>query len=139
MNSQFLLPDVPYKPTLHPPISGQCNSINVTWSPPIPGALGDPVIGYVAQIAGADPKEEWINCSLRGTLRSRTCLFTHLEKDTTYRVRVFAKNKLGYSLPSIAKEISTKQAGTISLACQNFIKVFFFFNTIHQNYRAMIA
>lgn len=102
--------DVPYKPTLHPPISGQCNSINVTWSPPIPGALGDPVIGYVAQIAGADPKEEWINCSLRGTLRSRTCLFTHLEKHTTYRVRVFAKNKLGYSLPSIAKEISTKQA-----------------------------
>ena len=139
MNSQFLLPDVPYKPTLHPPISGQCNSINVTWNPPIPEALGDPVIGYVAQIAVADPKGEWINCSLRGTLRSRTCLFTHLEKDTTYRVRVFAKNKLGYSLPSIAKEISTKQAGTISLACQNFIKVLFFFNTIHQNYRAMIA
>ena len=97
------------------------------------------MIGYLAQIAVADPKEEWINCSLRGTLRSRTCQFTHLKKYTEYRVRVFAKNKLGYSLPSIAKKISTKQAGTISLACENFIKVLFFFNTIQQNYRAMIA
>ena len=131
--------DVPYKPTLHPLISGQCNSINVTWNPPIPGALGDPVIGYVAQIAVAGPKEEWINCSLYGTFRPRTCLFTHLEKFTMYRVRVFAKNKLGYSLPSIAEEIFTKQAGTISLAGESFMQVLVFFNTIQQNCRAMIT
>ena len=97
------------------------------------------MIGYVAQIAVAGPKEEWINCSLNGTFRPRTCLFTHLEKFTMYRVRVFAKNKLGYSLPSIAEEIFTKQAGTISLAGESFMQVLVFFNTIQQNCRAMIT
>ncbi|KAJ7350187.1 hypothetical protein OS493_037881 [Desmophyllum pertusum] len=49
--------DVPYQPILHQPILGECNSINITWSPPTREALGDPVTDYIAQIKRTGSKE----------------------------------------------------------------------------------
>ena len=125
--SLFLPSDVPYQPTLHPLILEECNSINVTWSPPIPGALGDPVIGYLAQITRAGPIEDWINCTSYAIAKPNTCLFAQLETHTRYQVRVIAENRLGYSLPSDIVEIFTNRAGTIPSKAVNFIRHYCFF------------
>ena len=105
--------DVPYEPILHQPILGQCNTVNITWSPPTREALGDPITSYVAQIRSSGAKEAWINCTYYHTSKLDSCLFTHLKKFTEYSVRVLARNKLGYSLPSNIENILTRQAGRI--------------------------
>ena len=105
--------DVPYQQVLHQPILGQCNTVNITWSPQTREALGDPVTSYVAQIRRACSEEAWINCTYYHTSKLDSCLFTHLKKFTEYSVRVLARNKLGYSLPSNIENILTNQAGRI--------------------------
>ncbi|XP_078372013.1 uncharacterized protein LOC144655597 [Oculina patagonica] len=99
--------DVPYEPTLHQAILGKCNSVNVTWSPPSRQALGDPVTNYLGQIRKVGAEKRWINCTSLDTPNSTSCLFTHLNKYTEYEVRVMARNKLGYSLPSEIVKVST--------------------------------
>lgn len=105
--------DVPYKPTLHQAILRECNSVKITWSPPLSQALGDPVTNYLAQIRKVGSKKPWINCTSFEMVLSTSCLFTHLKKRTEYEVRVMAKNKLGYSLPSEVSKVSTKEAGIL--------------------------
>ncbi|XP_078371879.1 receptor-type tyrosine-protein phosphatase F-like isoform X3 [Oculina patagonica] len=99
--------DVPYPPTIFQTDSAQCNSINITWSPPTQEALGGPVTDYLAQIKRNGSKDPWYNCSSFEALRSTSCLFANLKKDTYYEVRVMAENSVGYSLPS-HKLIKTK-------------------------------
>lgn len=55
---------------------------------------------YLAQIKINGSQDPWHNCSSSDTLPSTSCLFSGLEKDTVYEVRVMAKNRLGYGLPS---------------------------------------
>ncbi|KAJ7371966.1 hypothetical protein OS493_021392 [Desmophyllum pertusum] len=100
--------DVPYQPILHQPILGECNSINITWSPPTREALGDPVTDYIAQTKRTSFDGTWNNCTLFNISKSTSCLVTHLKKDTEYGVRVMAKNKIGYGLPSNISKVSTK-------------------------------
>ncbi|XP_078371996.1 uncharacterized protein LOC144655586 [Oculina patagonica] len=102
--------DVPYQPILHETILAECNSVNISWSPPTRPALGDPVTNYLAQIRRTGSKNPWINCTTFNILNSTSCLFTHLKKYTEYEVRVMAGNKLGYSLPSVVVKVSTKEA-----------------------------
>lgn len=98
-------------------ILGECNSVNVTWSPPTRHALGDPVTNYVAQTRRAKSEEPWVYCTPFNISNSTSCLFTGLtEKYTEYEVKVVAKNKLGYGLPSEIFKISTKGAGTLCYA-----------------------
>lgn len=104
------LVDAPYPPIMFQTDSGQCNSINITWSPPAQEALGGPVTDYLAQIKRNGSNDPWYNCSSSDTLESTFCLFTSLKKDTSYEVRVMAKNRVGYGLPS-HKIIKTKITG----------------------------
>ncbi|KAL9972475.1 hypothetical protein ACROYT_G018783 [Oculina patagonica] len=92
--------DVPYPPTMFQTDSGQCNSINIIWGPPTREALGGPVTDYLAQIKRNGSKSPWYNCSSFDALQSTSCLFSNLKKATFYEVRVMAKNRVGYSLPS---------------------------------------
>ena len=55
---------------------------------------------YLAQIKINGSQDPWHNCSSSDTLLSTSCLFTSLKKDMVYKIRVMAKNKLGYGLPS---------------------------------------
>lgn len=96
----FCLLDVPYRPTMIQTDSGQCNSINITWRPPTREALGGLVTDYLAQIKRKGSKHPWFNCSSFDAFRPTSCLFTNLKKDTYYEVRVMARNKVGYGLPS---------------------------------------
>lgn len=109
-----ILTDVPYEPILHQPILEQCNIINVSWSPPTREALGDPVTLYVPQIKMTESKGSWINCTRFSFLNPMSCLFTNSTQYTHYDVRVLAKNKIGYSLPSSVLQISTEEAGILS-------------------------
>jgi len=105
------LTDVPYQPTLRKAILEECNSVNVTWSPPAREALGDPVTSYLAQIRQSGSENPWMNCISLKNQQSTSCLFPHLEKYTDYEVRVLAKNKIGYSLPSEILRVSMKEPG----------------------------
>ena len=102
--------DVPYPPTVFQTDFAQCNSINISWGPPAREALGGPVTGYLVQIKERDSKGAWYNCSFPGTLRSKFCLITNLKKNTFYKIRVMAKNSIGYGLPSY-KVIKTENTG----------------------------
>ena len=102
---------MPYEPILHQPILGQCNIINVSWSPPTREALGDPVTLYVPQIKMTGSKGSWINCTSFSVLNPMSCQFTDSKHSKDYDVRVLAKNKIGYSLPSSVLTISTEEAG----------------------------
>ena len=106
-----LLTDVPYQPTLREAILEECNSVNVTWSPPTREALGDPVTSYLAQIRQSGSENPWMNCTSLTNQPSTSCLFPHLEKYTGYEVRLLAKNKVGYSLPSEILKVSMKESG----------------------------
>lgn len=96
----FFLVDVPYPPTMFQTDSAQCNSINITWSPPTREALGGPVTSYLAQIKRKGSEDPWYNCSSFDAKRSTSCLFTNLKKNTYYEVKVMAKNRVGCGLPS---------------------------------------
>lgn len=96
----FCLIDIPYPPNMLQTISGPCSSINITWSPSTRSTLGGPVTSYLVQIKINGSQDPWHNCSSFDTLLSTSCLFTSLNKDTAYEVRVMAKNRLGYGLPS---------------------------------------
>ncbi|KAJ7385105.1 hypothetical protein OS493_017473 [Desmophyllum pertusum] len=98
-STSLCLTDVPYQPILQQAVLGECNSINITWSPPKREALGDPVTDYNAQIKRTGPVGNWINCTSFNISKSASCLVTHLEKDTEYDVRVMAKNKIGFDYP----------------------------------------
>ncbi|KAL9972466.1 hypothetical protein ACROYT_G018772 [Oculina patagonica] len=106
--------DVPYRPTMIQTDSGQCNSINITWRPPTREALGGLVTDYLAQIKRKGSKHPWFNCSSFDAFRPTSCLFTNLKKDTYYEVRVMARNKVGYGLPShgVIKTENTDRPGT---------------------------
>lgn len=96
----------------------ECNSVNVTWSPPTREALGDPVTSYLAQIRRSGSQNPWMNCTSLTNQQSTSCLFPHLEKYPDYEVRVLAKNKVGYSLPSGILRVSMKEA---SMFCYRFL------------------
>ena len=66
--------------------------------------------GYLAQIKRNGSDDMWHNCSLPDTPHTTSCSFTNLKKDTSYEVRVMAKNKAGFGLPS-HKVIKTKKTG----------------------------
>ena len=107
--------DVPYRPILRKPILGECNSLNVSWSPPTRQALGGPITYYAAQIRKDGPGITWINCtSFNISNSTQSCLFTHLKKNTKYNVRVLAKNKVGYGFPSEILTVLTEGSGTWS-------------------------
>ena len=106
----FFLVDIPYPPDLSGTISRRCNSIKVTWSSLTRETLGGPVTSYLAQIKINGSQHSWHNCSSSDTLLSTSCLFTSLKKDTVYEIRVMAKNRLGYGLPS-HRTIKTENTG----------------------------
>ena len=113
MTSSLCLTDVPYQPILHQAILGECNSINITWSPPTREALGDPVTDYIAQIKRTGSEGTWINCTSFNISKSTSCLIKRLEKYSEYDVRVMANNKIGYGLPSNIVKVATKTAGIL--------------------------
>lgn len=94
------LADVPYPPTLHLLTTGECNSITAKWSPPTREAVGGPVMDYLAQIKRKDTEDPWRNCTSPHTSKLESCMFTNLEKDTLFEVRVKARNKIGFGWPS---------------------------------------
>ena len=104
--------DVPYQPALRKAILEECNSVNVTWSPATREALGDPVSSYLAQIRQSGSENPWMNCTSLKNQQSTSCLLPHLEKYPDYEVRVLAKNKIGYGLPSEILKVSMKKTGT---------------------------
>ena len=106
-----LLTDVPYQPTLREAILEECNSVNLTWGPPTREALGDPVTSYLPQIRQSGSEKPWMNSTSLTYQQSTSCLFPHLKEYTDYEVRVLAKNKVGYSLPSEILKVSTKKPG----------------------------
>ena len=108
--------DFPYQPILRDAVFEGCNSVNVTWSPPTRKALGDPVTSYLAQIRRSGTENPWLNCTSLTNQQSTSCLFVQLEKYTEYEVRVLAKNKVGYSLPSEIFKVSMKEAGKFCCA-----------------------
>ena len=84
-----------------------CNSINISWSPPTRNASGRPVTEYLVQIKPARSVDPWINCTVYKNLHSTSCMCTSLKANSSYDVRVTAKNKLGYGWPSEIMEAST--------------------------------
>lgn len=66
---------------------------------------------YLAQIKKNDSGETWRNCTWHENhFQFKSCVFTKLEKETNYVVRVMAKNKVGFGLPT-EKLIKTGKAG----------------------------
>lgn len=65
---------------------------------------------YLAQIKRKGLEDPWRNCTSHNTSQATFCLFTKLDKDTLYEVRVMARNKVGYGLPSL-NFTKTRNAG----------------------------
>ena len=105
--------DVPYQPLLHSNFTGGCSFINVTWSPPAFTAKGGSVTGYLAEIYTAIDWD-WINSIALNNSKTTSCSFTQLEPNSKYRIRVKAKNKLGYGWPTETLEANTFQTGNLS-------------------------
>ena len=55
---------------------------------------------YLVQIKRNVSGDPWLNCPSYSKSRPTFCLFTNLEKDNLYEVRVMAKNNAGYGGPS---------------------------------------
>lgn len=105
--------DVPYQPVLHSNFTGGCSFINVTWSPPALTAKGGSVTGYLAEIYTAIAWE-WINSIVLNNSKTTSCSFTQLEPNSKYRIRVKAKNKVGFGWPTETLEANTFQTGNLS-------------------------
>ena len=105
--------DVPYQPVLHSNFTGGCSFINVTWSPPTLTARGGSVTGYLAEIYTAIAWD-WINSIVLNNSKTTSCSFTQLEPNSKYRIRVKAKNKVGYGWPTEILEANTFQTGNLS-------------------------
>ncbi|CAH3141391.1 unnamed protein product [Porites evermanni] len=93
-----------------------CSSIKLTWNPPLRDADGGMVTGYRAQIKAASSEGPWTTKSVSQSTQS--CLFTHLEPNSKYHVRVMAQNKMGIGWPS---EVSTIQTGVPNTPVFNVI------------------
>ena len=105
--------DVPYQPVLHSNFTGGCSFINVTWSPPALTAKGGSVTGYLAEIYTAIAWD-WINSIVLNNSKTTSCSFTQLEPNSKYRIRVKAKNKVGFGWPTETLEANTFQTGNLS-------------------------
>ena len=91
--------------------SEECNDIYAKWNSPAGETLGGPVTTYLAQIKEKDSGETWRNCTWHeDPFQFKSCAFTKLKKETHYVVRVMAKNKVGFGLPT-EKFIKTGKAG----------------------------
>ena len=91
--------------------SEECNDIYAKWNSPAGETLGGTVTTYLAQIKEKDSGETWRNCTWHeDPFQFKSCVFTKLKKETHYVVRVMAKNKVGFGLPT-EKFIKTGKAG----------------------------
>ena len=85
------------------------NYINVSWKQPKQNDVS-PLIIVLVQARKKRQPHDWINCT-DTNLAESYCVFHQVESNTTYVIRLFARNVVGYSNTSLIGETLTKTEG----------------------------
>ena len=87
----------PFKPEMWVDVN-QCGVFNVTWKTPEDSG-GGPILGIQVEIRKKN--EQWRNCTSKMT--DDSCLFSGLESDTVYDIRVTVYNLKGRNQTNVSR------------------------------------